>query len=499
MLEKESQMYGAMDGAMKFVKGDAIAGLIIAAVNILGGLGVGVLQHNMELVKAAQLYAVLSIGDGLVSQIPSLFSSITAGIIVTKVSSDESMNLGADIGAQLLAYPKALLIGSAIITAFILMPGFPKFQFLLIGGIIAIVGYVLYSTKNKARPSAEDIAESPRAADAAALIGFQPLSIRLSPALFERAGGFRLEESLKSSSVRLSSELGFPLPTAAVKVDPSIGENQYEISVQEVLAASGKLFAGIVVLQGQAFANQRIDDMPWLENAVIAEQQTAANPPAGCMVLHESEILSQHAAFISASHAPDFLSIQEVRRILDAFSVTNDAVVNETLHHIQLPKIAEVLRLLLREGIPLRNMNAILQSLIEWAPVEKNAEALAERARVAQRRYISHAATSGTYELSAIMIDTALEDGIRQAIRVTPFGTTIDLPPQIQQDIARQIESSISEAPEGRPLAVVCSMDVRRLIRMLCEHIQPIPVVVSIQELTSEVIVHTIGRVSLQE
>jgi type III secretion protein V len=220
MLEKESQLYGSMDGAMKFVKGDAIAGLIIICVNILGGIAIGVLMRGLTAADALQTYATLTIGDGLISQIPALFTSITSGIIVTKVSSEESLHLGGDIGSQLLAEPKALLISGSVIAGFCVMPGFPKLPFLGFGALVAGIGYAMKkSAKQQAEAKLAETKDAPREPDP------PPKRVRAlpMPLVVELHSGFkgyidpgRLWDELERLIVRLEAQTGIPFPSFQV-------------------------------------------------------------------------------------------------------------------------------------------------------------------------------------------------------------------------------------------------------------------------------------------
>lgn len=514
-VERESQLYGAMDGAMKFVKGDAIAGIIIIVVNILGGMAIGVLQKGMDLGRAVQTYSILTIGDGLVSQIPALFISVTAGIIVTRVSSGTSDSLGGEIGSQLLGQPKALLLGGVLLCCFAMVPGFPKWQFITLGLLIGFVGFVFRLVPSgplqKAEfeddgvSGAEDEIEE-RTGRVATFSLTTPLSVAVASSLRTMIQSQALQGKLKEVRRALYLDLGVPFPDIALRFSHTIEKDRYvvllhEIPVSEGVLLSGRLLVreteehlrvlGIACEAGKTF----LPDMP---NIWVEEGLSSRLDQAGVAWMDPVGVLTYHVMLVLKRYASEFMGLQETRYLMERMEERFPELVRESQRILPLPKITEVLQRLVQEGLSIRNLRSILQSLIEWGQKEKDVILLTEYVRMSLNRYISYKYSMGQNLLAVYLFDADTEETIRKAIRQTSAGSYLALDPRAARALVDAIKAEVGDIGRRvqKPVLLV-SMDIRRYVKKMVELDLPDLPVLSHQELTQEIIVQPLGRITL--
>ncbi len=514
-LERESQLFGAMDGAMKFVKGDAIAGLIITAINIVGGLIIGVLQKGMSLTKAVQTYSILTIGDGLVSQIPALLISITAGIVVTRVSSDEDdVNLGRDIGRQMLSQPKALIIAGVLLLAFSLVPGFPKPQFILLGTIVGAVGYALYkpSKKEEETPSFDVKVVKAKKDVQKPTEGAEEFSITI-PLLVDIDAGTEefLDASLFNNElVRLRGalyhDLGVPFPGIHLRFNENITDNNYVILFQEIPVAQGVLKKNYLLVREREDLLHALDVeyskgdpfLPYTETLWVHDKYRDTIVKAGFPFLESSGIITYHLSFLLKKHASEFVGLQETKFLLDRMETQFPELIREVLRILPIQRISEIFQRLVQEQISIRNLRSILESLIEWGQKEKDVVLLTEYVRNDLRRYISYKYSGGGNVLAVYLLDPDVEEMIRQAIRQTSAGSYLALDPVKAKALTDRVKNEVGDIDIRRSKPVLLtSMDIRRYVRKLIElEFEELPVL-SYQELTSEISVQPLGRIKL--
>jgi type III secretion protein V len=473
-LARESQLFGSMDGAMKFVKGDAIAGIVVLAVNIVGGLVIGVLQRGLDVATAAKTYTVLTIGEGLVSQIPALVISTSAGIIVTRVASEEEGgHLGRDIGLQVMAQPKAIAIAAGLLLLLAVVPGLPGVPFITLAAVLGLVAWRLLRTP--ATPASEETAVAAGGAVGAqaARAPFAPVPV-LTPIAVEvsdelgallgprgpgDAGSFATDVVPRLRE-RLFAELGLTLPV--VRLRPGVaglGPTSFVIRLNEVPLGRGEL--------------PRQD---WAE----------AGEQLGAQVLA-----------LARRYGHELFGLEETQALLDALERTHPALVREVVPKLISPVLlTDVLRRLVEEGISLRNLRDILGALAEWAPQERDPVALTEHVRVALRRAITykHAGDSGV--LAAYLLDPMIEDVIREGIQKNATGSYLALEPQISRDIITAVGRALG--PEGANGAVLLTgVEIRRFVRRLVELEHPALAVLSFQELAPEAQIRPIARITV--
>ncbi len=517
-VEKESQLYGAMDGAMKFVKGDAIAGLIIVAVNLLGGILIGTMQKGLTAGEAVKVYSILTIGDGLVAQIPALFISICAGMIVTRVQSDEGpSNVGKDIGAQILAQPRAVLIASGVALGMGLIPGMPVATFLALAAALGIIGFTLLRGARKvidAKTGAVTEVPAMQAAgatdkpkeDASEFTPTVPLLMDVASHLKESFSAESLNEELMKIRRALYYDLGVPFPGIQLRFSDSLPANTYAILLSEVPVAQGKLRPGFVL------AREKEDNLAAMQIPYEKDQTFLPNIPtlwvkaslqetleaAQIRTLDANQVLTHHLAFVLKKHSADFLGIQETKFLISSMEGRFPDLVREATRVMPVQKIAEILQRLVSEDISVRNLRAVLESLIEWGQKEKDSVLLTEYVRSTLKRHISHKFSSGMNMLPAYLLAPAVEEALRGAVRQTSAGSYLALDPGTSKRLVESIKKTAGDrAAAAHKPVLLTSMDIRRYLRKLIEQdLYDLPVL-SFQELTTDINIQPLARVEL--
>lgn len=528
-LEMESQLYGSMDGAMKFVKGDAIAGLIIIFVNIIGGITIGVTQHGMSTGEALEVYSILTIGDGLVGQIPALFISITAGFIVTRVASDNSENLGTDIGDQLVSEPKALLIASGIMLVFAATPGFPTFVFL--GLAIAVGGTgILILRRRKSEAMQAGNRSMPALAPALAPAGkapnfpskggddferVDPVTFALTvPLIVDIASSVRnyidprrLDNEVAKVRRALYFDLGVPFPGVHLRLNEMLEEDEYRILVNEIPVAAGKSRPGKFIVR-ETEANLKMFDIPYekgddfLPNTPslwVSNKHEALLQRAEMQVLNLPAMLTYHLAHVLKSHAGEFVGVQETMYLLNEMEANFKELVREVTRALPIITIADVLQRLVSEEISIRDMRTILEALVEWGQREKDAILLTEHVRSALNRYITHKFAGGQSVISAYLLSKKIEDEVRGAIRQTSGASYLALSPDTHKKLLAGLSATIGDfSRHSLKPVVLAPMDIRRFMRKIVERDFPDLAILSFQELSPQVNIQPLERIDLR-
>jgi type III secretion protein V len=472
ILARESQFYGAMDGAMKFVKGDVIASMLIAVINIAGGLAVGVLQRDMEVGDALKRYALLTIGDGLVSQIPSLVIATAAGVLVTRVASDEGEgSLGGELASQIFGQPMALRVSAAFVLLLAAVPGLPALPFVVIGCLLLLASRARHRAESRTERSQSDPVD--RSRGQAQAPRFLPLVVPWSLGVSQDLAGF-LDDDVRGTEVRRAGlrsatvavqelvfrELGVPLPAARVAV-------ANELPPRHVLVSLRELPARVIVLP---------DDVP----------------PEGV-----AEAIVLQVLPLMRERAVDFLGIAETQALLDQLEQLAPATVRQVVPKpIAVTQLADVLRRLVEERLSVRDLKGVLESLALVGQTEKDPLNLAEFVRSQQRRTITHGLTRGGREVSVLLLDSMIEETVRGAISRTTAGSFLTLAPAAARDVVTAVRRALEPLGEPRP-PVLTQPDIRRFVRKLLEVDLPDVKVVSYAELLPEIAVKPLGKASL--
>ena len=512
----ESQMYGAMDGAMKFVKGDAIAGLLIAAVNIVAGTIIGVTQMGMTSGEALQLYGVLTVGDGLVSQIPSLLIAISAGILVTRSGGDND-NVGEQIGDQVFSQPKALKIAGTLVFLFALIPGFPKPQLFSLAFILFAIGYALsYMQKNKdlkvdpkveiqktLRSATDKRKAFSKEAGSEEFAPVVPLILDLSNNLSDSLDFSALNDELAALRRALYFDLGVPFPGVNLRENPNLEPYEYVLNLDEIPVAHGKLEPGCVMVREDPDNIRMLgvevkEGRPFLPSEKtwwIKEEDKDKLKTIGVSYYTHSKIISLNLSLVLARHASDFIGLQEAKYLLDKMEDRAPDLVHEVSRLLPLQKIADLFKRLVQEQISIRDLRSILEAIIIWAPKEKDQVMLCEYIRSCLKRQISYKYCAGQNILPAILLEPSVEELIRKSIRQTSSGAFLALDPQSSRRFLKEVGRALGK--RNRNLVIIASIDIRRYVRRLIEtEFYNVPVL-DYQELTPEISVQPIDRVRM--
>lgn len=520
LLTKESQLYGAMDGAMKFVKGDVIASIVIAIINIIGGLIIGMTMHRMGAMQAAQTYTLLSIGGGLVSQIPSLLISLTAGIVTTRVSSDKKdANLGKDITQQLVSQPKGLMLSSAVILGLGFIPGFPTLIFLPLSAAIGLAGYMKMRKQKVKEAEAGKTGLMETDVEGHALIRgasdeYQltlPVILEVGKGLSalikkERANIALVEEMIPKMRAALYQDLGLKFPGVHVKFDSQTLEPfDYAIYLNEVPLMRGKVLEGCV-LTNETQDNLKRYNLPFTtsKNAIHQASLWVENKykeilkKAGIKYFDAVDVMILHLSYFYKKFAGEFLGIQEVRGILEFIEKSYPDLIKEVTRLIPLQKLTEIFKRLIEEQISIKDLRSILEALSEWAQTEKDTVVLTEYVRTSLKRYISYKYSKGQSTLSVYLLDPEIEDMVKASIKQTSAGSYLALDPDSVQMILHAARQVIVPVPAGGATPVLLTaIDVRRFVRKLIEGEFPDLPVLSVQEIVPEIRIQPLGRVQL--
>ena len=522
IVEKESQLYGAMDGAMKFVKGDAIAGLIIVAVNLLGGVLIGVLQRGMTAGESVKIYSILTIGDGLISQIPALFVSICAGMIVTRVTSADGVasNIGSDIGSQLLSQPKAFMIAAVVMLGFAVIPGMPTATFLILFVVMGGVGYMFFkgerhivdpktgkvTTVPAISASAEKSDKSSKSDGADHFAPTVPLLVDMHSGLEKAFSSDLLSDELIKIRRALYEDLGIIFPGISLRFNDSLPEEAYVIMVSEIPVSQGRMRPKHLMVR-ETVENLTALSVPFEpDKKFISSIPTIWTPDdlknsltnAGVSFFEPTQLLSYHIAMVLKKYASEFIGIQETRSLLTEMEVKFPELAKEIQRVMPIHKIAEILQRLVSEEVSIRNLRAVMEALIEWGQKEKDSVMLTEYVRVALKRHISHRYSAGQNVLPAYLLAPAVEDAVRNAIRQTSGGSYLALDPGISRQLLDSIKSTVGDISRSMQKPVLLtSMDIRRYMRKMIEQdLYELPVL-SFQELTQEINIQPLARVEL--
>lgn len=522
-LQRESQMYGAMDGAMKFVKGDAIAGIVITVVNVVGGLIIGTMQRGLPLPEAAEVYARLSIGDGMVSMLPAFIISLSAGIVVTRVSSEKKdSNLGRDVVMQLTGYPKVFVIASVLLAILGILPGLPWLPFFILSTLCGAFG--LYKSKKKI-DQVREIMEQPReekvkralakGGDQMPFILPSPISIEVGAGIIpfvddSQDKGRFINELIPLLRHGLYYELGVNFPGIQVRGQTTDMEPEaYIININEVPVARGKIMQGCILVgepleQLKLFNIEGKETIHPIDGSIVTwvkESYKDVCVQAGFRMWDVSEYLILHLSYLLRKHAHEFLGLQEVQTLLTELEKTHPALIKELVPKvITVLQLSEIFQRLVQEEVAIRDLKNIFSTLAQWAEVERNTLVLTEHVRAGLRRYITHKYAGHGNTLAVYLLDTQIEDMIKDAIRSTEKGNYLALDPEITQELIEAVGKEIAShpfPPGAKPPVILTTHEVRRYFRKIIELEFPQLSVLSYQELNENLRIQPIARVNL--
>ena len=478
MLSSEAEFYGAMDGASRFTQRDAVASIIITAINIIAGFLIGVLQHGLDFKHALETYTVLTIGDGLVTVIPALMISISGGLIVTRASSETK--LGLDFQRQLFSNPQPLLLASGVLIAMAAFPGLPKIPFLVLGctiGTVALRMRQKTATAEKAQP----VASAPPRENLEALLRIEPLAVEVGLGLVNLVEGGQNSQLLKRiASIRrqLATDLGYILPPVRVTDNLTLKAREYVISLKGAEIGRFDLQHGCELAIHSDDHAEAIEGIPTHEPAFgisavwIAPENVEKARRAGYTVVDAISIMGTHLSELVRRHAYELFSRQEAKKILDRVAEDNPKVVEDLVPKLlSLAVVQKVLQNLLRERVSIRDAVGILEALGEAAPITKNTILLTEYVRQAIRRQVVKPLLEPSGDLSAYLLDPALEQVIESGVEHAENSSHLNLAPQRIRDIQERLKKCCH--PQDAPAVLLASSGSRFFLRQIAEGVTP--------------------------
>jgi flagellar biosynthesis protein FlhA len=519
-IAQEADFYGAMDGASKFVKGDAMAGILIVMINLLGGIVIGVLQQGMPFGEAVSHFSLLTVGDGLCAQIPALLISVATGIIVTRSASED--DLGTDTAKQILANKRAPMVAGGALLLLALVPGLPKIPFILMGALFMAVGWKLDDIFPKDEeelalaggpgalpggPGAQQALEPPRD-QAVEALQIDPLELAIGfglvPLVDQSAGGSLLSR-VTAIRRQIASELGMVIPSVRIHDEVGLDSHEYAVKVRGAEIASGRVMAGHQLALDPGDAVGTLPGIPTTEPAFgipatwIADGQRAEAEALGYTVVDRESVIVTHLTEAIRANAHELLTRQETREMLDRLKESNAAVVDEVVPDVlALGEIQRVLQALLRESVSIRDLGAIIEAIGDKARLTRDPGVLAEYARQALGRTITAPHLDQDRNLRAIALDPAVEQEVSEAITQTSDGEYLVMEPSRAQQLVTHLKAQLDDslARGGRPV-LLCSARVRRHLRRLCEQSLPQLAICSYNEIMPGIGVETVGVVEL--
>jgi flagellar biosynthesis protein FlhA len=474
-LAAEAEFYGAMDGASRFTQRDAVASILITAINIIAGFLIGVLQHGMELGRALETYTVLTIGDGLVTVIPALMVSISGGLIVTRASSEE--RIGADISRQVFSNAQPLLLASGVLVAMAAFPGLPAIPFLMLGTGVGVAGWRLRHRAVVIDKAKERTGPTPSRENLESLLRVEPLAVEVGLGLVKLVEGAQESPLLRRIAAirrQLASELGYLLPPVRVTDNLSLGARHYVVLLKGAEIARYELPQGCEMAIPPAGKAVPLEGTPAREPAFglpafwIPSASAANARQAGCTVVDAISVLGTHLAELIRQHAHELFSRQDAKKLLDRVGAENPKLVEDLVPKLlSLSLMQRVLQNLLRERVSIRDSVSILEALGEAASMTKNPILLTEYVRQTLRRIVVKPYANPSGDLSVYLVDSTIEQAVESATEHTEHTSHLNLAPQRIRDIQERITRAVG-SPET-PLVALASSGSRYFLRQIVE------------------------------
>ncbi len=508
-VEREADFYGAMDGSSKFVRGDAIAGIIIAAINILGGLVIGVLQQGISLAEAAQTYTLLTVGDGLVSQIPALIVSTAAGLIVTHASSGGS--LGLDLFSQLFSNTRAMGVTAGILFLLGLIPDLPQIPFLLFSLSMGGAVYYAHNRKEKERVRTEEAraeAPAPEPEKIEKLLPLDLLELEIGYgiiSLVDRERDGDLLERIRSIRKQFASEMGILVPPLHIRDNLKLKAGEYTLLIKGEEVARGELMMKHLLAMDAGTVTEKMEGIETREPAFglpalwIPEREKERAQMIGYSVVDHSTIIATHLTEVIRNHADEIMGRQEVQTLLDHFAEVYPKVVEDLVPNLlSLGGVQRVLQNLLKEKIPIRDLRTILEALADQAEYTKDTDLLTEYVRQKLARSITHRYLNEQGELQVITLDKRIEDQIAESLRSQDSGALIPLEPGVMQKVISRIGASMERmASMNLEPVLLCSPRIRLALKRMTERFLPDLAVLSHAEVTPNIKIQSVDSVRL--
>ena len=510
-IQEEASFFGSMDGAVKYVKGDATAGLIITAVNVIGGIAMGVLRQNMDITAALNKYVILTIGDGLVSQIPSLLISLSTGILVTKGSKDA--DFGTVLIRQLFGVPRALYLVGAIIAGLGIVTPLPTVVFLALGLIFVVTGRVIAGTIETAQienevDTGEAAAEEIRQPENVnSLLQVDPIELEFGYGIIPLAdvnqGGDLLDRVVMIRR-QIALELGTVVPIIRLRDNIQLNPNQYIIKIKGIQVSEGEILFDHYMAMNPGYVEEEITGIPTFEPSFhlpaiwITEGQRERAESLGYTVVDPPSIIATHLTEIIRQHIAELLTRQDVQNLVNNLKETNPSLVDELIPKLLgLGEVQKVLQNLLKEGISIRDLLTIFETLADYAPSTRDTDILTEYVRQSLKRAISNKFFPPNETTSVVTLDPKIEQEIMASVKQTENGAYLTLDPERTKAIIKSVETEIAKLENlGKNPIIITSPIVRMYFKRLTEDYVKDLIVVSYNEVENNVELQSVGMVT---
>ena len=510
-IQEEASFFGSMDGAVKYVKGDATAGLIITAVNVIGGIAMGVLRQNMDITAALNKYVILTIGDGLVSQIPSLLISLSTGILVTKGSKDA--DFGTVLIRQLFGVPRALYLVGAIIAGLGIVTPLPTVVFLALGLIFVVTGRVIAGTIETAQIENEVDTEEAAAEEIRqpenvnSLLQVDPIELEFGYGIIPLAdvnqGGDLLDRVVMIRR-QIALELGTVVPIIRLRDNIQLNPNQYIIKIKGIQVSEGEILFDHYMAMNPGYVEEEITGIPTFEPSFhlpaiwITEGQRERAESLGYTVVDPPSIIATHLTEIIRQHIAELLTRQDVQNLVNNLKETNPSLVDELIPKLLgLGEVQKVLQNLLKEGISIRDLLTIFETLADYAPSTRDTDILTEYVRQSLKRAISNKFFPPNETTNVVTLDPKIEQEIMASVKQTENGAYLTLDPERTKAIIKSVETEIAKLENlGKNPIIITSPIVRMYFKRLTEDYVKDLIVVSYNEVENNVELQSVGMVT---
>ncbi len=505
-IEQEANFYGAMDGASKFVRGDAVAGILIVLVNIIGGLIIGVLQMDMLVIDAARNYTLLTVGDGLVTQVPALIVSTAAGLLVTRTAT--STELGDEVKAQVFTQPRAIATASILLFVFALIPGMPKMSFLIVSAIIAFAAYqVVKSIAAKKLAEETQEMETPEAAEPVdAIAPLDAMGLEVGYALIpmvDASQGGELLQRIKALRRQLATEMGFIMPAIHIRDNLKLKPDEYSVLLKGVEVARGSVMMGHHLVIASDEKGMKINGIPTKEPAFglpamwVSDRDKDAIMAKGYVVVDPSTVMTTHLTELTKTYADELMGRQEVQSLVDNLDQLYPRVVKEIVPKVvPINLLLRVLQRLLRERISIRDLLTIIETMGEYVAMTKNADILTGYVRQALGRAITRQYQDRDGNITVMIMSPDIEDKITRSIQHTEHESFVSPDPNLVKNMVANLQKMISTfAASGLQPIVLCSPNTRIHFRKVLEKFYPNLVFLAHNEIAREANIKSLGMV----
>ncbi len=505
-IENEANFYGAMDGASKFVRGDAIAGVIIVLVNIIGGLIIGMMQQGMPLADAAKTYILLTIGDGLVTQVPALIVSTAAGILVTRTTS--AGELGEEMKNQLFTQPKAIMLASIMLFTFALVPGMPKIAFIIVAAVLSFLAYRLLQRVDESKEKEEEVTAPRTDTPADLLVPLDPLCLEVGYGLIslvDTSQGGELLHRIKALRKQLANEMGFIMPAVHIRDNLQLKPNEYSFLMKGAEIGGSELIPNHRLAIVHEESGIKIPGIATREPAFglpavwIPEKEAENLQAKGVVVVDAATVVTTHITEIIKSHIDELLGRQEVQAILDSLSASYPKVVEDLVPKvIPLGTLQKVLQRLLKERVSIRDILLIIETLADYLPMTKNVDILTGYVRQALSRTITRQYQDRNNTLHVMMVSPEIEEIITRSVQHTEYESFVSPDPGIVRKFIENTQKFIGIfAAKGLTPIVLTSANTRIHLRKIMERFFPNIVVLAHNEITANTSITSLGMVEI--